>query len=97
MTNDEATEVVVKPTTLFPKVIKVLTQRYGLDQGTLRLFYDGRPCGPEMTPKMLEMKKGRTYEMWATVQQEGGGIAPEETVTQGQTLEERVSSKLVIV
>lgn len=73
--NDDKTEVVVKTTTMFAKVIKKLTEQFGMEEGTLRLYYDGDTCGQDINPKMLEMKRGRTYRVDATVESLGGGVA----------------------
>ena len=73
--NEDKTEVVVKPTTMFAKVIKKLTEQFGMEEGTLRLYYDGDTCRQDINPKMLEMKRGRTYRVDATVESLGGGVA----------------------
>lgn len=59
---------------MFAKVIKKLTEQFGMEEGTLRLYYDGDACGRDINPKMLEMKRGRTYRLDATVESLGGGV-----------------------
>jgi hypothetical protein len=64
---------VVKPTTLFRKVVEGIGKKMGVDPRAIRLVYNGDKCHLEHNPKMLEMVAGRTYELESLTEQTGGG------------------------
>ncbi|PPQ67783.1 hypothetical protein CVT25_009087 [Psilocybe cyanescens] len=52
------------------KVFNAFSKRLGLDENTLRFYFDEQRVRPEQTPAELNMEDGE--ELDATVEQEGG-------------------------
>jgi hypothetical protein len=70
----EETVYVVKPTTLFSKIRTAIAKKYGIEEGSFRIDYDGKRCTDDINPKMMEMIAGRSYRLDIHVEQVGGGM-----------------------
>jgi len=70
----EETVYVVKPTTLFSKIRVAIAKKYGIEEGSFRIDYDGNRCANDINPKMMEMVVGRSYRLDIHVEQLGGGM-----------------------
>jgi len=70
----EETVYVVKPTTLFSKIRGAIAKKYGIEEGSFRIDYDGNRCANDINPKMMEMVVGRSYRLDIHVEQLGGGM-----------------------
>ncbi|WWC88632.1 uncharacterized protein L201_003545 [Kwoniella dendrophila CBS 6074] len=62
----------VKQTTPFEKVFKAFEGKLRVDQGSYQYQYNGQRVYDDTTPKMLEMKIGKRYDIDAHLPQFGG-------------------------
>ncbi|KAI9634707.1 uncharacterized protein MKK02DRAFT_37586 [Dioszegia hungarica] len=64
--------VLVSMSITFGKLLNRFAKARGVDPAAFRLFMDGNDLQPDGTPKMMEMKAGRSYEVDCMARQEGG-------------------------